>query len=322
MRDGLCAPPDYEIGARHLLSLVCIAGGLDCPMMPRADAEPILTDMRRDPSLRLRLCSDADTVPYFRTADYRGGFRPNPQDVQHRKRDLDVLQRLGLLPGDTRRARYLYELLFQRVPSTEGVCSYETDQWGGCPLSKSVYEDIREQGWQAMVYEREQAEKDAYRERNVTEIEGADRIFIRPHHIMCYACWYGDGGTGVRPEDTLAEIFQRIREHPGIPVTLVEGNCMACDCCDGFHADTGRCVHSGGLIRDYKKDLDVFQRLGMMPGDTLPARELLSRLFQRITSTKQICGYGDGRVTAEEWRICRSPEGSEGYARARERGML
>ncbi len=140
---------------------------------------------------------------------------------------------------------------------------------------------------------------------------------------MCLACWYA-GGTGAspRPEDTLYEIHQRIRRDPEVLVTLVEGCCEACNCCDGFHPATTRCVHGGGLIRDYKKDLDVFQKLGLLPGATMPARAFLELLFERVHSTTEICGYGDGATTAPEWSVCSGPEGNPGYLRTRETGLL
>ena len=97
---------------------------------------------------------------------------------------------------------------------------------------------------------------------------------------------------------------------------------MACDCCDGFHPETGRCVHDGGLIRDYKKDLDVFQKLGLMPGDTMKARELFDLLFERIPSTRDICGYGTGVVTAREWAICGDPDGAPRYELTRQSGIF
>jgi len=95
-----------------------------------------------------------------------------------------------------------------------------------------------------------------------------------------------------------------------------------CDCCDGFNPETGRCVHSGGLIRDYKKDLDVFQKLGLMPGATLPARELFDLLFERIESTTEICGYGDDLVISQEWTICGGPGGNSGYVATRKTGVF
>ena len=66
----------------------------------------------------------------------------------------------------------------------------------------------------------------------------------------------------MRGNDTLAEIYRCVKSNPEVQITLVEGCCEACGCCDGFHPETSRCVHACGLIRDYKKDLDVFQ--GMM----------------------------------------------------------
>jgi hypothetical protein len=97
---------------------------------------------------------------------------------------------------------------------------------------------------------------------------------------------------------------------------------MACDCCDGFHPATGRCVHSCGLIRDYKKDLDCFQKLGLMPGASMKARELFALLYERIPSTRDICAYGDGIVRSNEWLICSSPDGNPGYEKARRTGIF
>ena len=49
-------------------------------------------------------------------------------------------------------------------------------------------------------------------------------------------------------------------------------------------------------LRDQKKDLDVLQKLGLKYGDTLPARQLFQLLYERIPSTRDICGYGDGQT--------------------------
>jgi hypothetical protein len=140
---------------------------------------------------------------------------------------------------------------------------------------------------------------------------------------MCFSCWY-DGGKGQSPRsnDTLFEIWQRIRKNPDIPVTLVEGTCMACDCCDGFYPGNGRCVHGCGMIRDYKKDLDVFQKMGLMPGATMKGREVFALLFEKVPSTRDICGFGDGVVRSEEWKICSDPQGNPGYANTRNKGVF
>ena len=74
-------------------------------------------------------------------------------------------------------------------------------------------------------------------------------------------------------------------------------------------------------LRDQKKDLDVLQLLGLQYADTLPARRLYRLLFQRISTTTQICGYGDGVVRGAEWSICGGQRGNDAYRKAREANM-
>lgn len=320
--DGLCNPK-IHIMARQLPALVCVCGGASCPLIKMSHARSLLERLKKDPSLTIRLESDADALPHYTTLSPKAYARENTQDVFNRKRDLDVLQRLGLCPGDTRRARYLVELLFTRIETMNGICCYDTAGWEGCPVARTgVYERVRAEGWQALVYHRSAGEMCAYRTRNTAHILADDKLYVRPHHLMCLACGYAGGrNDSPRSNDTLYEILQRIRREPDVPITLVEGPCEACDCCDGFHPETGRCVHGGGLIRDYKKDLDCFQKLGLMPGSTMPARQLFALLFERIPSTRDVCGYGNGVTTCEEWRICGDPDGNPGYEASRRIGI-
>jgi hypothetical protein len=321
--DGLCNPL-ITIRPYQLLSTVCILGGAKCPMMEAGKAAEVLEKVKTDPTTTIRLVSNVDEIPHFTSLGPTDHASPDIQDVLNRKRDLDVLQRLGLVPGDTRRARYLYELLFSRIETTDNLCSYSTPGWEGCSLAHSgAYESVQAKGWNAVVYNRSDQERAEYRQRNVKLINSSTGLFVRPHHLMCMSCWYGDGkDLTPRPNDSIFEIWQRIRKEPDISITLVEGTCMACDCCDGFHPSTGRCVHSCGLIRDYKKDLDCFQKLGLMPGASMKAREFFSLLFERIPSTRDICAYGDGIVRSNEWLICSSPDGNPGYAKARLAGIF
>lgn len=321
--DGLCKPA-ITIRPYQLLSTVCILGGANCPLMEAGKATEVLDKVKTDPTTTIRLESNVDEIPHFTSLGPLDHTSPDTQDVLNRKRDLDVLQRLGLVPGDTRRARYLYELLFSRIETPDNICAYNTPGWKGCSLAHSgAYERMQAQGWKAVVYNRSDQEREEYRQRNVTRIKSNDSLFVRPHHLMCLSCWYGDGKEqSPRSNDTIFEIWQRINSEPDVPITLVEGTCMACDCCDGFHPPTGRCVHGCGLIRDYKKDLDCFQKLGLMPGSSMKARELFTLLFERIPSTRDICAYGDGIVRSNEWLICSSPEGNPGYAKARLTGIF
>ncbi len=320
--DGLCSP-QAALMARQLPALACVHGGVECPLIKGSRARALLKRMKGDPSLAIRLESDADAVPHYSTLSPASYGRQAPEEVFNRKRDLDVLQRLGLCPGDTRRARYLVERLFARIETMNGICCHDTPGWEGCAAARNgTYERVRAAGWQELVYHRSTEETCAYRQRNTARIASDDRLSMRPHHLMCLACGYAGGANDApRSNDTLYEILQRMRKEPNVPVTLAEGPCEACDCCDGFHPETGRCVHGGGLIRDYKKDLDCFQKLGLMPGATLPANELYRLLFERIPSTREVCGYGDGVTVCEEWRICGDPGGNPGYEASRRAGM-
>lgn len=321
--DGLCKAV-ITMQARQLPGTVCILGGADCPLIEEQRAQEILDKVKQDPTATIRLESNADEIPHYE--DLSREYYPalEPEEVLNRKRDLDVLQRLGLVPGSIRRARYLYELLFKRVETPDGICAYDTPGWEGCPLARSgAYESVRAQGWQVVVHARSDEEMAEYRRRNVERIMNEDRLYIRSHHLMCLACWYAGGkGQEPRPNDTIYEALQRIRREPDVPIVLIEGCCEVCDCCDGFNPATGRCVHSGGLIRDYKKDLDVLQKLGRMPGAAMPARELFDLLFERIESTTEICGYGDDVVMSQEWTICGGPGGNAGYVATRKTGVF
>ena len=320
--DGLCKTA-ITMRAHHLLSTICILGGAECPLLEGEAAGEILKQVKEDPTITIRLESSADEVPHYTALSPEDYSQVDRAEVFNRKRDLDVLQRLGLIPGSVRRARYLYTLLFERIETPDGICAYDTPRWQGCPVARSgIYESVRANSWQAVVHCRSNEEIQKDRERNTEQIANSELLYIRPHHLMCLCCGYAGGqGHSPRPNDTLYEIHERIRRDPAVPIALVEGCCMACECCDGFHPETGRCVHTGGLIRDYKKDLDVLQKLDLLPGDTMKAKELFDLLFERIPSARDICGYRDGVVTSEEWRICGGTM-EKGYELTRKTGMF
>ncbi|MCK5802267.1 MAG: hypothetical protein KAI66_05515 [Lentisphaeria bacterium] len=321
LADGLCTPAVIEIPARQLLGTVCVCGGADCPLFEsRQDALAILERVKADPTVSIRLTTDADQIPHYSSLDERDYTTLDREGVLNRKRDLAVLQHLGLTPGDTRRARYLYELLLQRIETPDGICAFDTPNWEGCPLARGgAYEAARAKGSREIVFDRTAEDKAEARRLSVERVRRDPVLKIRPHHLMCMSCWIGaSGGEGVRGNDTLDEVYKRICRDPEVKIMLVEGNCEACHCCDGFHPDSARCVHACGLIRDYMKDLDVMQKLGVMPGTTMNARKLLMLIYERVTSTTDICGFGTGEANANEWIVCGGPDGNAGYLKARE----
>ena len=57
--------------------------------------------------------------------------------LSNEKRDLDLLQRLGLTYGSAMPARDLFQLIFRRVPSTQDICKRQGNHfpsvwWSGC----------------------------------------------------------------------------------------------------------------------------------------------------------------------------------------------
>ena len=97
---------------------------------------------------------------------------------------------------------------------------------------------------------------------------------------------------------------------------------MICPPCSHYDPQTSLCI--GGVsmsLRDQKKDLDLLYRLDLAYGDELPAREYFGRLYERIASTTEICGNGNGVETAPEWRVCGGPDGDPGYVKARQDGL-
>ena len=56
--------------------------------------------------------------------------------LSNEKRDLDTLQRLGLRYGSTMKARDLFRLIFERIPTTQPICGRRNAApsvwWDGC----------------------------------------------------------------------------------------------------------------------------------------------------------------------------------------------
>jgi hypothetical protein len=211
------------------------------------------------------------------------------------------------------------------VPTAKGICGYETvtsETWKGCQRAASGnYEKGHALGINAIIPPRDEQEKAEFKRTSVAAIYQAKTLQIRPHHLMCMSCFYGGRMEKLAPikEDNLFEAIDAIHKYPEIPLELVPGCCMICPPCSHYEPETNLCLGGRSMaLRDQKKDLDVLQKLGLNYGDTLPARELLERLYEKIPSTRDICGYGDGEVRAPEWRICGDPEGNETYGKARE----
>ena len=244
------------------------------------------------------------------------------------KRDLDILQRLGMVPGATRPALEVFHHVFQDIPDCRGICGpgrTPSETWQGCRLADSGnYERGIAQGVGAVIPPRCEDEKARDKRDSCAAMGEAQVLQIRPHHLMCMTCFHG-GRESPEPkeEDNVFEAIDIIQHNPDIPVELISGPCMICLPCGKYRPESGLCVSGNGMgLRDQKKDLDVLKILGLKYGDVLPARTLLQRLYDSIHSTLQVCGYEDGICRAPQWRVCGGgPEGNAGYTRARAAGL-
>lgn len=135
---------------------------------------------------------------------------------------------------------------------------------------------------------------------SVRRIQRADRLFIRPNHLLCILCKADAQEPLV--EDNLVELRKRMEEDPDVPVTLTEGCCMVCDPCNLYHEGENICY--GTHIKDQLRDLNILKRLDLRPGATLSARELYERVYARIGSLRDICAWGDELDTAPFWSPC------------------
>ncbi len=318
---GGLSQADLEMRPFELLSVVCTLGGVQCPLISSERAQSLVAQVRA-PGCRIRFVTDADEVPFYPCRDWAA---TTPQAVFNRKRDLDVLRELGMAPGATTRARCVYERLFAQVSTLVGLCAYDTTGWEGCGHARgSAYAGVRERGAGAVVEIPGPEEIARRKELAVAAIRTAERLVLQPHIFMCICCdWAGGEGGRPRGSDDIYEVRRRMEDNPDIEITLTEADlCMVCGSCDGLDTASGHCVHGGGLVRNFHKNLTVFQKLGLMPGDTLPARKFADLLFERIHSTREVCGYGDGIVTSPQWSICGGPEGNPGYEKTRRRRFV
>ncbi|MFH1476156.1 MAG: hypothetical protein ABIH24_01510 [Verrucomicrobiota bacterium] len=317
-------PRTIDVRPYQLLCLVCRLGV--SPSRRRA-APPIIRLQRlikENPDRPLRLVCNVDGI--YRYQNPGRGLDSTGGALFNEKRDLDILQRMGMAPGDTRPARDLIERMLQSIKTTRNLCGYTGNHaapnWRGCQQALSgAFERGRAKAFKTLIPGRPAREMALVKKQTAAAMYRAARLHIRPHHLMCMACFYSRQAFAPIAEDNLYEALDIMRENPAIPVTLVRGCCMICPPCSAFDAATGLCVGGHGMsLRDQKKDLDVLQRLDLDYGATLPARTLYKKLFGRIRSAREICGFQDGIVRGEAWTICGTVK-ERAYERSRASGM-
>lgn len=320
---------DYDslnIRSYQLMCIVCkIGAGLGSDLGDKRLNE-ILQQVRANPNMPVTLRCNVDSPFQYQNP---GTSEDTPEgELFNVRRDLDILQKLGLVPGDTRPAIELFARLFQNISTSHDICGYdmvEPEIWKGCPDAKSGnYEKGHAQGIKAVFSGRSEEEMAKAKKESVAAIYQAEKLRLRPGHLMCLTCFH-KGREKLEPieEDNLFEIIDVIQQNPEIPITLERRYCMICPPCYLYDPECGLCFGGkiGAELRGQRKALVLLQRLGLNFGDTRPARELFTLLYERIPSTKGICAYGDGIVRAPEWSICGDPNGSPSYEKGRAAGL-
>lgn len=337
----------FEVRAHHLLCSICVRGGCDDPPVGRQNIDNLLKSVWEYPYLMLKITADIDVnrahyLDVYSARQRKGlprKYRERKADYIGRRKDLEVLRRLGIAPNTVLPAYLAYTILFDRARTLEGICassSRASADWPECPFARKGYYEritgergygLKEQtelgeamdgkGIWSILRPRTRDDMNAAKAASAKLIDNADRLFIRPNHLLCILC----RADAQEPliEDNLVEVRKRMERDPGVLVTLTEGCCMVCDPCNIYHQGENLCY--GTHIKDQLRDLNILERLGLKPGATLSARELYGRVYARIGSLRDICAWGDELATAPFWSPCGGWR-SDSLERARRDGLI
>jgi len=241
--------------------------------------------------------------------------------------NLKILQKMGMVPGSTRPAVEIFARLLETIENAKGILYFEeitSEIWKGLEKEGLNYDKGRAMGLEAIFPHWGKNKVSQIKADSVNSMYQSKKLKIRPHHLMCMTCFYG--GHEFQPiiEDNLFEAINIIHSNPDVLIELVCGPCMICPPCKFYCESSNQCVSSNGMaLRDELKDLDVLQILGLNYGDILTAKELFAKLYMKIVSTDQICGFGNNKNRIPEWGICNEAGKDENsaYTKARAEGL-
>ncbi len=141
-------------------------------------------------------------------------------------------------------------------------------------------------------------------------------LTVRPYQLLCLICRQGreNPSDKYQHEEYLNKIQAAIKLNPGTPLSL---------CCN-----TGTVFHFQNPGRNYDtaegeayndlRDLTILQRLGLLPGTTLPAIDCLQAVADAIPSCENICSYPE--TEAPGWPACRFAQ-TGNYERGFKQGL-
>jgi hypothetical protein len=259
--------------------------------------------VRKNPDIPMTLVCHAGDLYNYQESGTKGDTTEGEEF--NRKRDLDVLQILGLTPGCTLPARAIFATLLKGVSTVSGICGYDTvtgEAWKGCPKAESGnyergFEKATKTTWYSQLSNviatpRSEEEMAKEKQESLESLYSSSEVTIRPHILVCAVCQYGAGLRPPYKEDNLPELLELIlNRNPDVLIKMAFGaDWMMCAPCPGRNPELNSCTHvwGSGEINSQKRDLDLLQKLGMKFGSVMKARELFSLLFKRITTTNGI----------------------------------
>jgi len=141
--EALCAAEEVTTRPHILMCAVCQYGGGTRPPY-KEDNLPELVELvfQKKRDLRIKLVEGADWMmcapcPKRVPASNACVNVLGAGGLSNQKRDLDMLQKLGLSYGSTMKATDLFRLIFDRIPTTQEICKREGNAspcvwWDGC----------------------------------------------------------------------------------------------------------------------------------------------------------------------------------------------
>lgn len=350
MRSSKLTRPDaepLEVRAHHLLCAICVRGGCTNPPAGRLKIGHLLKTVWQYPYVSMKITADLDVnrAHYLDVYANRGqraspkNFKIRQADYVDRRKDLEALRRLGIAPNTVLPAYLAYNILFRRAQTLEGICRYSSNmsaEWSECPHARKGYDEriagersyspkeltelgeaLDSKGIWTILRPRTREDMSTAKAASVRVIQKADRLFIRPNHLLCILCT-ADAQEPLM-QDNLVELRKRMEGNPEILVTLTEGCCMVCDPCYEYHTGENICIRTH--IKNQLRDLNILEKLDMKPGDTLSAKELYKRVYARIGSLRDVCAWGDELDTAPFWSPCDGWK-SKRYEQARRDNLI
>jgi hypothetical protein len=259
----------------------------------------------------LKLCCNVESTFSFQNP---GNNLDTPEsELFNLRRDLTILQRLGLTPGGEYPTLDLLRLITKEIIDCKDICgspdNNTSKEWKGCRLACSGnYERGIEKAVRKLTLVRSENELKTCKRESAAEVYKQEILEIRPHHLLCMTC-FASGKTieELKPieEDHLYEVLEICQKNPNIPIKLIAGPCMICTPCFGYNPRDNTCAAAFGMgLRDQKKDLDTLRLLGLKYGDTLSAAKIFNLIFEKIENLTSVCGFTTGIKTGPAWTIC------------------